>query len=184
MKQIATIISTILEPMILLPLVCILYASHVGVPLLVIFLWFVLILGPIVGHRLWLQKQGIDWDIKDRKNRSKPFIKLIIFTFVMSIAMWIFEPRLLPPLLLFLIWIMGFYIITTRYTKISGHTGGDALATGLFIQSFGWNFWPVLFIVPLVAWSRIIRKDHTLLQVIAGALYSWTLVLIYSKFII
>jgi hypothetical protein len=182
-RTIATIISTIFEPMILIPLAYILFAVRVGVPLLEIFILFVLFLGPVVSYRLWMQKQGIDWDIKDRKKRNKPFFKLIIFTIVMSVIMWVIEPRLLPPLLLFLIWITGFYGITTQYTKISGHTGGDALATGLFIQTFGWNFWPVLLIVPIVAWSRVVRKDHTMLQVVVGAVYSWVLVFLFSKFL-
>jgi membrane-associated phospholipid phosphatase len=179
--KIATFISKIFEPMILIPLAFILYATHAGVPFAETLLLFVTVLGPIAGYRVWMQKkQGIDWDIKDRAKRGKPFMKLIIFSILINIGIWILEPRLLSLCLLFLIWTIGFYFITTRYTKISGHVGGDALATGLLIQSFGWRYWPVLLIVPIVAWSRVVRKDHTLAQVIAGAVYSWFVVLVSS----
>ena len=60
--------------------------------------------------------------------------------------------------------------------KISGHASVAALATGLIIQWFGWYWWPILLIVPLVAWARVVRRDHTVGQVIAGAVYSWGLI--------
>ena len=55
----------------------------------------------------------------------------------------------------------GFSLITF-FWKISGHAFINALVTGYIIQWFGWSWWPVLLIVPLVSWSRVVRKDHTL----------------------
>jgi 4-hydroxybenzoate polyprenyltransferase len=94
MKKFATIISQVFEPMVLLPLVFIFYAEHLGVSSLEILLLIVLLVGPILGYRVWMQKkQGIDWDIKDRNKRGKPFMKLIMFSVLVSLALCIFEPR-------------------------------------------------------------------------------------------
>jgi len=50
------------------------------------------------------------------------------------------------------------------------------LATGVVIARYGWSWWPVFLSVPLVGWSRVVTKNHTIAQVIAGTMYSWAIV--------
>ncbi len=181
MKKIATIFSKVFEPIILLPIAFVLCSARVGVPILSSLFWLMIMIVPTMIYRFWMNKvHKIDWDIHDRKKRVKPLFLLVLFLGIMGFFIRVFEPRLLPFLMLSLIWVVGFLMVTTWVTKISGHTGGDALATGMMISWFGWAWWPVLLIVPLVGWSRVVRHDHTVLQVIAGALYSWILILILT----
>jgi hypothetical protein len=178
-KKFATIISKVFEPAILLPLAFVACSIRIGVPLITSIFWLVIMFVPMLVYRLRLKNvQKIDWDIKNRSQRGKPLFLLFIFLVIVSGFVLIFEPRLLPFLILFLIWTIGFLCITKWGTKISGHVGGDALVTGMMIRWYGWGWWPVLLIVPLVGWARVVRKDHTLTQVIAGALYSWILVVL------
>jgi len=52
-----------------------------------------------------------------------------------------------------------------------------ALATGLVIARLGWNMWPILLLVGVMCIARVVGKNHTPLQTIAGALYSWGILL-------
>ncbi|MCX6792395.1 MAG: hypothetical protein NT149_05165 [Candidatus Gottesmanbacteria bacterium] len=181
-KNIATVISRIFEPTILLPVAFVACAVRVGVSFEWSIFWLALMLVPTTVYRMVLKKvQKIDWDIQDRKKRVKPLTLLVCFLGSISVFVWVFEPRLLPLLVLFLVWVVGFLCVTTLVTKISGHAGGDALATGMIIHWFGWCLWPILFIVPLVGWARVVRRDHSVAQVIAGVVYSWTLIGIFTK---
>jgi hypothetical protein len=136
---------------------------------------------PAVAYRLWAKyKDGLDWDIHDRMRRIKPMLFLLIFLAIATVVAGVIEPKLLSLLVIFLAWFIGFFIITAGWTKISGHTGGDALATGMVVASYGWQWWPILLIVPVVAWARVVRGDHTIFQVCLGAAYSWILLFAVS----
>ncbi len=112
-----------------------------------------------------------DWDMSDRSERPRV---LWVLVGIEVISMIIFQLWSLLPILVIII---GFSIIT-HYWKISGHAMGIALATGVILQLFGWAWWPVLLIVPLVGWARVVRRDHTVVQVIAGALYTFLLLIL------
>lgn len=121
-----------------------------------------------------------NWDITDRKQRILPF-GVLVFIFIVDyfIIARYGNPFLARFYIMFLLWFSGFFAITLFF-KISGHTGVVALAAGLFIRWFGWGIWPVLILVPLIAWARVAGKKHTLLQVVAGALYSLAIVVLFS----
>jgi membrane-associated phospholipid phosphatase len=55
-------------------------------------------------------------------------------------------------------------------SKVSIHTGGMAGLATVLIIFFGRSAFPILLLVPLVAWSRVVLGRHTLPQVVAGAL--------------
>lgn len=153
---IATLISRIFEPAILISIIFFVTTRSA--------FWLFVIIGPILGYRLWLKrKQNLDWDITDRKKRVMPLLFLCIFLILINMLVRVFAPRLFSLSVLFLLWTIGFFLITLKY-KISGHV---AVAT-LFAL-----FWPVtFFIVPLVAWSRVVLKRHTKGEVTLGFFYS------------
>lgn len=173
---IATFISRMFEPAILLSVALVACAVRLGVPLFWSVVWLAVLLVPTLAYRFRMKRhEGLDWDIKDRKRRAKPLAILLGHLAATSALVWFFEPRLLPLFVLFFVWVLGFLAITALATKISGHTGGDALAAGMIIHWFGWAWWPLLLVVPVVAWARVVRRDHTVGQVILGAMYSWGL---------
>ena len=117
----------------------------------------------------WKTKLVSNWDISNRAERPK-FLWMLIGIEAIAI---IFSRQwnVLP----FLCALIGFGIITHKW-KISGHMMALGLATGVVIARYGWSWWPVFLSVPLVGWSRVVTKNHTIAQVIAGTMYSWAIV--------
>ncbi len=164
--KVATVISRIFDPFVSLTaaFIILMYGSPKFIPA-----FFGMVILPLVLFTLaWKIKYISNWDVSDRRQRPKLLWAIVV---IEAISVVIFHVWSLKPILCAII---GFSIIT-HFWKISGHAMGAAYATGLIIKLFGWGWWPVLLIVPIVGWSRVVRKDHTVAQVIAGALYSWVL---------
>lgn len=74
----------------------------------------------------------------------------------------------------------------TLYWKISIHSWVLAGAITLFGLSFAspsWYWW-LLLLVPVVIWSRVYRRRHTLWQGVAGAIFGMVLTsLLYHVFV-
>lgn len=184
-RNFATIISRVFEPLVSMTFALILIPLQAGLSFWEILLWLTVFVVPPTLLRLWAKKvYGLDWDIKDRERRIIPLLTLLVLVVIdIVILLWFGPIALFELFILFLVWVFGFTIITLL-TKISGHTSGNALATGLIISRFGWQWWPVLLIVPLVAWARVVNKNHTIPQVILGGLYSWILLVVFDYWII
>jgi membrane-associated phospholipid phosphatase len=167
MKRLATIISRIFDPFIMLAIMFAILLSHTAV---FISAFVSMIIVPFVLFVIAVKTKFVsDWDLSDRAERPKiiwPLVGIEIAC-VLLFHLWFLIPILVS--------IVGFAVIT-HFWKISGHAMAAALATGTVVVTYGWSWWPVLLIVPIVGWSRVIRKNHTSLQVIAGALYAWMFV--------
>lgn len=57
------------------------------------------------------------------------------------------------------------------FWKLSGHASVIAAAAVILTLMFGPACLPLLLLVPLVAWSRVVLGDHTVAQVVAGSLF-------------
>lgn len=171
-KTIATVISRVFDPFISLGVLFTLlfYATPIFIPafvlmiLLPLFLFFV----------AWKTKAVSNWDVSDRRQRPKILWSLVGIEILCSILL---GTTITVPVLVAL---AGFALIT-QFWKISGHAMAVGLTTGFIIVQYGWSWWPILLIVPLVGWARVARGDHTIWQVTLGALYSWVLVYIFSS---
>ncbi len=185
MNLIATIISRLFEPFVMFSVVTITAAMHSGlaassIPFFVGLL--VLMIGIPVALLTWaIRTKRVDnWDVSIREQRIVPMIILLALTCVYLFVVSRFGNSQLTNLfVLYFVWLVGFFLVTLKW-KISGHTSANALATGLLVHMFGWSLWPILLIIPLVAWARVVRRDHTIAQVVVGAVYSWILVFIFS----
>lgn len=124
-----------------------------------------------LGYIVWLLRRGeiTDFHMQVRQERLKP-MGMGLATAVLG---WLLLLRLAaPPLPLALATAnlaqsLLYLLITLRW-KISIHT---AVAAGL--ATLTWHLWgstalPLLAGVPLVAWSRIYLRRHTLGQTVAG----------------
>jgi membrane-associated phospholipid phosphatase len=166
-RTIATVVSRIFDPFIMLTVVFVVLLSHT--PVFVPAFLCMVIVPFALFFVAWKTKFVSDWDIRDQRERSKILWPLVG---IEGVCMMIFHLWFLLPIL---VSIIGFAVIT-HFWKISGHAMAAALATGIVIVTYGWAWWPLLLIVPIVGWSRVARKNHTTLQVIAGALYAWMFV--------
>lgn len=172
-----TLISRIFDPSVVLSFLTFLGIlksdiSHRGI-VVFIFLLPIFVGIPLV-YFLWLLRthQIHNIDVTNRKERVKPLFGLLGFLLIDIVVISFFDnPFLLNMFLLYFLWTLGFLAITL-YWKISGHSGIATLASLLLIRWYGIYMWPVFFIVLLVSWARIVRRDHTLTQVVAGIIYS------------
>ncbi|MBI3342707.1 hypothetical protein HY032_00940 [Candidatus Gottesmanbacteria bacterium] len=181
----AFLVSRFLDPMWIVPAITVLGARYSGledskfIRFLLILVVFMLGIPLLLRLRFTKAKGLSGWDIKNRADRPKA-IAVLLFVGLLNVTLArIFGNASLVNLFVFYeLWLVGYLIISLKW-KISGHAGGIALATGLAIGWFGWRWWPILFFVPLIGWARVVTKDHTIAQVIAGALYSWCLLIAY-----
>ncbi len=60
--------------------------------------------------------------------------------------------------------------LVTLYWKISVHVAAVAGSLMILVLAFGWRMLVLVPTVLLVAWSRIVLRDHTSAQVLAGAI--------------
>ncbi|MBI5620386.1 hypothetical protein HY949_01250 [Candidatus Gottesmanbacteria bacterium] len=191
MLMIATLISRLLDPMWVMAAISILgayqYSLHTFALWRIIVFVIVVILLPLLILRICFSKrhEASGWDIKLLKHRPLVIGVLLLFGILYIVLAWTYGNPALGKLFIFYeLWLLGFFIISFGW-KMSGHAGGVALATGLIILWFGWTWWPILFIVPLLGWARVVTKNHTIGQVVAGALYSWGLLLLvkFAQFV-
>src|SRR3989344_1588008 len=147
----ATVVSRVFEPSIVLGVILVLAGVRSGLTIVQTLLWGLVFVAPPTILRWWAAgKRGLDWDIHDRKRRIVPLVILFVFILADMLLLRLFSVFTLADLFfLFLVWTLGFLVITTCVTKISGHTSCVALATGLIVSWFGWGWWPILLIVPL-----------------------------------
>ena len=154
--RLAQLISTIFGPVASLTavgIIAVLRSVHTieGLVMQTVFVFGAIALTTIA--RWVLLKRGFikDWDIRDRSRRppllTALFLIIGVYTYVFHTLL---APQVLELFFLFLLWLIGFLLITTQW-KISGHTGGSALAIGLIIIWYGNALWPLAVITGLVA---------------------------------
>lgn len=128
---------------------------------------------PVLLLTLALKKGWVSgWDISDRKERVRAFSILFLFLVIDAYVMrQIQTPPLASLFIAVFVWFLGFFLFTLRW-KLSGHVGVLTLAVLSMIHWFGFDWWPLLFLIPLLSWARVAGKYHTSGEVIGGALYS------------
>lgn len=174
LKKIAQFISTVLNPITLLsPVAYFLVLRQTGNHELAFFweiisLIFLLIVSVFILIGIE-EKIFSDIDISKRKQRP------LLFTFAMGLcAIYIvFLYFLKAPSILFITAftiILGIIIFeaVNRVTKASIHVGTISAFTTSVSLVYGGLFYLTLFLIPLVAWSRIKTHNHTKKQTVIG----------------
>lgn len=145
-------------------------------PVLLVFKW-------IEGKRHHGQK--IDIDIPERKDRNYPLLMVILSYFIGTVVLYTLNAPIITTILMFCYFsntLIIFFI--NLYWKISIHAMGVAGPTTALIYVFG----PIgaIFgvIIPVVMWSRVYLKRHTIGQVITGALLGFILTILQIQYLI
>ena len=115
--------------------------------------------------------QRIDIDIPERKDRNYPLIMVIISYLIGVIVLYVMNAPLITIILMFCYFsntLIVFFI--NLYWKISIHAMGVAGPTTVLIYVFGPVGAIFALIIPVVMWSRVYLKRHTVFQVIMGTL--------------
>jgi len=123
-----------------------------------------------LGYVVWLLRRGriTDLDVQLREQRARPMIVTIVCTaltgFVLALG---HAPN--PMIVvtgLFCLQMVTILVITLRW-KISMHTATAAGVAALITPLVG-TLLPLLIGVPIISWSRVRLRRHTLGQAVAG----------------
>jgi membrane-associated phospholipid phosphatase len=141
-------------------------------------------IGPML-YVLWLYSTDriADLDMSVRSEREAVFSTFVVFYFLGTGVLWLMHaPNLL-------IATMGGFAVAslivqyiTRYWKISTHSLGITASLTALVYLYGWQPLPFLVLIPIVGWSRVYLKAHSLAQVVAGTALGASCVLLAYHF--
>jgi membrane-associated phospholipid phosphatase len=186
----AELISYTIHPLILSPLTFIMLyiwgsqPDYSSFPHLIMIVLAISIIP--FSYVLRMKKNGeIDnIDIPERKQRQKPFIKGTIL-FLMTAILLILSrgPQNFTSIMLIYTINTGLATLITKFWKISVH----GIAFGIPVATFGMLISKKYFyfssLLPLLIYSRVKLKAHTVSQVIAGFALGFLLTVIQIKFV-
>lgn len=150
--------------------------------------YFVLAVIPPVLYVLYLVQSGKvqDFHLPERKERTKPFIASIAASLVAwGVLCWLQAPPLFNGLIFALIVQVFVLLAITLFWQISIHAATAAgfvtfaiLATW---STFGTASLAWIPLVPLVSWSRLYLKRHTMSQIVIGTMVGVVTIVICTR---
>ena len=140
----------------------------------IMILWMVLFPISYLGF-LYNTGKIIDLDVYHRTQRFRPYLFSLI---CILIAVIILVEGNAPLILIVLsvavqIETVGLFMLNFLW-KISAHTAAIAGFSTFFCLTVGSGAIPILLLIPLVAWSRVHLRRHTLAQTIVGGAWGAT----------
>lgn len=131
---------------------------------------------PMAIILFWAKKLGTDKDISNRSDRYMPLIVGIVSYFIGFLICLIFNlDNFLTCLLLCYSVNTGVVLIITTKWKISVHTTGLSGPNAALILLLGPIGALIGVLYPLIIWSRVLLKKHTLAQAISGGVQGYFL---------
>jgi membrane-associated phospholipid phosphatase len=131
---------------------------------------------PLMIIVLWSRKENIDLDMPAKEDRNTPLIIGILTYFIGFLTLMALNAPLLISVLMFCYFSSSIIVyFINKHWKISVHSMGVAGPIAALIFVFGPAAYIVGLILPLVMWSRVYLKRHTVTQVIAGAILGFLL---------
>jgi membrane-associated phospholipid phosphatase len=173
----AKMISAVCNPFVT-PLALFILLTAASAPSPPVFWWrlfvaiFFTTLGPLV-FLFWLYatERISDLDMSDRAERERVFGAFVMFYIAGTAALFAIRAPIMISAS------MAGYAASalvvqyiTRSWKISTHALGITAPLVALVFLYGEEPLPFLLLIPLVGWSRVYLKAHTVLQVVAGTL--------------
>ena len=188
-RKIAETISTITQPPIItIPLfliICMVLSFENGTFSLSKFLTLELIslvftsLLPMAIILLWAKRINTDRDISNREDRFVPLVIGIVSYFIgVLVSLILNADNFLTLLLLCYAVNTGVVLLITFKWKISVHTTGISGPIAALILLLGPVGAVFGVIYPIVIWSRVLLKKHTLAQAICGGVQGFILTVV------
>lgn len=187
-KKIAEIVSVILNPGVLAILILFMaiYKSHM--PFNIALGWYiaVLVLNCIIPGLIYLFFTHHGYVFDDTlHNKHVHRERIILFgvflsvtaveLLVMALTRQFYQP-------LFAVIIGGIVAIiiagaVSYFWKVSMHSSMITFFTMMIVFIFGYQYWPVFLLIPLIWWARLVLYRHTIWQLFAGMFFSILIVL-------
>jgi hypothetical protein len=138
-----------------------------------------------VGYLIWLVKtqKVTDMDVHLREQRSRPFIIAVGAQLAAWLAVWLGgAPKPLPLIAAASFLQMFLILLITLRWKISVHTSTAAGVATMIWRLIGPAGLYLALSVPLIAWSRVKLRRHTLKQTVAGMLLGSSIFTVLAHF--
>lgn len=152
-------------------------------------LYLVLSILPPTIYIMYLVRKGIvsDFHLNVREERTKPLLIMTVNAALVFIVMVLLgAPKLIPVVIATAVIQLLFILLITLKWKISGHCSAIAGIVVLALALYGDILLPLVLLIPVVAWSRIMLKRHTLGQTVAGTMLgaaSVSILLYFTNFL-
>jgi membrane-associated phospholipid phosphatase len=131
---------------------------------------------PIITSFVWIKRKKIEMDMPEKEDRIYPLLMAIISYLLGVIVLYgIHAPPITIALMFCYFSNTIIVLLISNYWKISIHSMGVAGPSAAIIYVFGLIGFYFALIIPLVMWSRLYLKRHSLIQVTAGALFGFFL---------
>ncbi len=177
-QKLAKIISYSLDPSLMWPLFVIMILVGTGLTVdqmkqLFVPLFVLELVAPValLGYFRHIGKVS-DWEMTDVKER-RAFFVWVVLLHTISLACLYFWGNELAFEIRLSMWILS--IIGTAVTfvwKVSIHLAAFAAVVFLLNVLFGWHWWPLFLLMPVLMWARIVRKKHTFMQTLVGSTFT------------
>jgi len=189
--KIAKVISLVFNPGVLANLIVFaaIYKSHM--PQNAALGWYIAIfvLNVVIPGLVYLffTSRGYIFDdsLKNKKVQKERIIILLVFLAVATIEllMMVSQGEFYQPLYAVLVGGIIAIIIASMvsyFWKVSMHSSAVTMFVMMILFIFGPNFWPAIFLIPIVWWARLVLHRHTIWQLLVGSILSISV--IYAVF--
>ncbi|MBD5655201.1 MAG: phosphatase PAP2 family protein [Candidatus Eremiobacteraeota bacterium] len=140
-------------------------------------------IGPML-YVLWLYSTDriADLDMSVRSERERVFGVFVVFYAAGTLVLYLLKaPALMTASMAGYAAASLVVQYITRYWKISTHALGITAPLVVMIYLYGLQPLPFLVLVPIVCWSRVWLRAHTVLQVIAGTVLGAVSILVFFR---
>ena len=182
-ETLARLVSNILNPFVVAVTALALVAFRATSTAADAFLWIAFSIAisvlPVVVVVIFLvRRKKLDGFFSNpREQRNSVYLLASVLGIIDCALYWyLHAPRLLSVLFTAGLIAVIVFMVINYYWKISLHTAFVTGAVVVLVIIFGWKALFAVALIPLVAWSRIVLKQHTMPQVIAGGLLSVVIV--------
>lgn len=140
-------------------------------------------LGPML-YVLWLYSTDriADLDMSVRSERERVFGVFVVFYTLGTLVLYLLVAP--APMTASMAGYAAASLVVqyiTRYWKISTHALGITAPLVVLIYLYGLQPLPFLVLIPIVGWSRVWLRAHTVLQVVAGTSLGAVSVLVFFR---
>lgn len=149
-----------------------------------ISLIFATIIPSIIAY-IWVKYKKLEIDLPRKEDRFYPLLWILSSYLLGVIILYLISAPPITTILMFCYFSNTLAVLLiSLFWKISIHSVGVAGPVAALIYVFGYVGLISLILIPLVMWSRLYLRRHTLLQVIAGALLGFILTTLQIYFFI
>lgn len=131
---------------------------------------------PSIIAFLWIKNKKLEIDMPHKEDRFYPLIWILSSYLMGVIVLFIISAPPITTILMFCYFSNTLVVLfISLFWKISIHSVGVAGPIAALIYVFNYPGLIFILLIPLVMWSRLYLRRHTLYQVIAGASLGFTL---------